>query len=98
MRYNKLGRTDISVSALCLGSMTWGTQNTASEGYAQIDMALDHGINFIDTAEMYPVNPLRKETQGDTERVIGEWSNQSGRRQDNVLETKRCEKGDSTVH
>ena len=52
MRYNKLGRTDISVSALCLGSMTWGTQNTASEGHAQIDMALDHGINLIDTAEM----------------------------------------------
>jgi len=93
MRYNKLGRTDISVSALCLGSMTWGTQNTASEGHAQIDMAFDHGINFIDTAEMYPVNPRSKETQGATERVLGEWISQSGRRQDIVLATKICGKG-----
>ena len=97
MRYNKLGRTDISVSALCLGSMTWGTQNTASEGHAQIDMALDHGINFIDTAEMYPVNPRSKETQGDTERVLGEWIRQSGRRQDIVLATKICGKGYENV-
>ena len=64
MRYNQLGRTDIKVSALCLGSMTWGSQNTAPEAHAQIDMALDRGVNFIDTAEMYPVNPLAKETQG----------------------------------
>ena len=80
MRMNTLGRTDIMVSALCLGSMTWGTQNTEAEGHAQIDLALDHGINFIDTAEMYPVNPLSKETQGDTERVIGTWIKSSGRR------------------
>ena len=97
MRYNKLGQTDISVSALCLGSMTWGTQNTASEGYAQIDMALDHGINFIDTAEMYPVNPRGKETQGNTERILGEWINQSGRRQDIILATKVCGKGYENV-
>ena len=58
MIYNKLGRTDLNVSALCLGSMTWGTQNTPAEGHAQIDMALDHGINFIDTAEMYPTTPM----------------------------------------
>ena len=73
MRYNTLGKTDLKVSALCLGSMTWGTQNSTAEGHAQIDMALDHGINFIDTAEMYPTTPLSKETQGNTERVIGEW-------------------------
>jgi aryl-alcohol dehydrogenase-like predicted oxidoreductase len=85
---NSLGRTDIKVSALCLGSMTWGTQNTEAEGHAQIDLALDHGINFIDTAEMYPVNPLSKETQGDTERVIGSWIKSSGRREDIVLATK----------
>jgi aryl-alcohol dehydrogenase-like predicted oxidoreductase len=85
---NPLGRTDIMVSALCLGSMTWGTQNTEAEGHAQIDLALDHGINFIDTAEMYPVNPLSKETQGDTERVIGSWIKSSGRREDIVLATK----------
>lgn len=88
MRMNPLGRTDIMVSALCLGSMTWGTQNTEAEGHAQIDLALDHGINFIDTAEMYPVNPLSKETQGDTERVIGSWIKSSGRREDIVLATK----------
>jgi aryl-alcohol dehydrogenase-like predicted oxidoreductase len=68
--------------------MTWGTQNTEAEGHAQIDLALDHGINFIDTAEMYPVNPLSKETQGDTERVIGSWIKSSGRREDIVLATK----------
>ena len=93
MRYNKLGRTDISVSALCLGSMTWGTQNTTSEGHAQIDMALDHGINFIDTAEMYPVNPCSKQTQGDTEKILGEWISQSKRRQDIVIASKVCGKG-----
>ena len=88
MKYNLLGRTDLKVSALCLGSMTWGTQNTATEGHAQIDMALDHGINFIDTAEMYPTNPLSKETQGDTERIIGGWVEKSGRRDDVIIATK----------
>ena len=68
--------------------MTWGTQNTEAEGHAQIDMALDHGINFIDTAEMYPTNPLSKETQGDTERVIGSWLKRTGRRDEIVLATK----------
>jgi len=61
MRYNTLGTTDLKISELCLGSMTWGTQNTTAEGHAQIDMALDYGVNIIDTAEMYPVNPLTKE-------------------------------------
>ena len=93
MRYNKLGQTDLLVSELCLGFMTWGTQNTASEGHAQIDMSLDHGINFIDTAEMYPVNPRSKETQGDTERILGHWISQSKRRQDIILATKVCGKG-----
>lgn len=88
MRMNRLGRTDIMVSALCLGSMTWGTQNTEAEGHAQIDRALDHGINFIDTAEMYPVNPLSKATQGDTERVIGTWVKASARRDEVVIATK----------
>ena len=88
MIYKQLGRTDLNVSLLCLGSMTWGTQNTLAEGHAQIDMALDHGINFIDTAEMYPTNPLSKETQGDTERVIGQWVEQSGRRDKVIIATK----------
>jgi len=74
MRMNTLGTSDLVVSELCLGSMTWGTQNTFAEGHEQIDIALDHGINFIDVAEMYPVNPMTKETQGDSERCIGEWA------------------------
>ena len=97
MDYRRLGRTDINVSAFCLGSMTWGTQNTEAEGHAQIDMALDHGINFIDTAEMYPTNPLTKETQGDTERVIGSWIKNSGRRDDIILATKVSGQGYKNV-
>ncbi len=88
MKYNVLGTTDLKISELCLGSMTWGTQNTMAEGHAQIDMALDYGVNIIDTAEMYPVNPLTKETQGDTERVLGAWVAKSGKRNDVLLATK----------
>ena len=97
MFYNKLGNTDLEISAFCLGSMTWGTQNTIAEGHAQIDMALDHGINIIDTAEMYPTNPLSKETQGDTERVIGEWVAASGRRSDVLIATKVSGEGYANV-
>ncbi|WP_272010519.1 aldo/keto reductase [Roseovarius sp. ZX-A-9] len=88
MKMNPLGRTGLLVSELCLGSMTWGTQNTESEGHAQIDRALERGVNFIDTAEMYPVNPLSAETQGRTEEVIGNWFAKSGRRGDVILATK----------
>lgn len=88
MRYNTLGRTDLQVSALSLGSMTWSTQNTAAEAHAQIERALAAGINLIDTAEMYPVNPISADTCGDTERVIGDWLAASGRRQDVLLATK----------
>ena len=84
----KLGGTEIEVSEYCLGSMTWGSQNTESEGHEQIDHALAHGIDFIDTAEMYPVNPVAKETVGVTESVIGNWFKKSGRRSDVVLATK----------
>ena len=62
MKRNKLGGSTLEVSELCLGSMTWGTQNTVEEGHAQIERALDAGINFVDTAEMYPVNPVSAET------------------------------------
>lgn len=72
MRRVKLGGA-LEVSDLCLGSMTWGSQNTVAEGCAQIDRALERGVDFIDTAEMYPTTPIRAETTGDTERVIGEW-------------------------
>lgn len=88
MRRRKLGRTGIEVSELCLGSMTWGSQNTEAEGHAQIDMALDHGIDFIDTAEMYPVNPTSPKTVGRTEEIIGNWFARTGRRSDVVLATK----------
>ena len=89
MQYNELGRTGLKVSELALGSMTWGTQNSTKEGHAQIDMALERGVNIIDTAEMYPTNPLSKETQGDTERVIGAWNAaHPSRRSDYLLATK----------
>ena len=87
MEYRQLGRTGIEVSAFCLGSMTWGTQNSEAEGHAQIDAALDAGINFIDTAEMYPTTPLSAETKGRTEEIIGTW-NAKGRRNDVVIATK----------
>ena len=97
MKYNTLGRTDLKVSDLCLGSMTWGTQNTEPEGHAQIDMALDHGINFIDTAEIYPVNPVSRRTAGDTETIIGNWFAKNGRRDQVILATKIAGEGSSAV-
>ena len=68
----KLGRTDLGVTKICLGTMTFGQQNTEAEAHSQLDLALERGINFIDTAEMYPVPP-RAEAQGSTERFIGSW-------------------------
>ena len=88
MRQVKLGRTDLMVSELCLGTMTWGTQNTEAEGHAQADLALEHGVNFWDTAEMYPVNPVRAETIGRTEEIIGTWIAARGGRDRLVLATK----------
>ena len=88
MKKRTLGRTGIAVSEICLGSMTWGEQNTAEEGQAQIDMALDHGIDFIDTAELYSTIPVRPETYGRTEEIIGDWLEKSRRRNDIVLATK----------
>ena len=88
MRQVKLGKTDLMVSELCLGTMTWGSQNTEAEGHAQADLALDHGVNFWDTAEMYPVNPVRAETVGRTEEIIGTWLAARGGRERLVLATK----------
>ena len=93
MQKRKLGSSDLQVTDLCLGSMTWGTQNTAEEGHDQIDMALDAGINFIDTAEMYPVNPISAETIGRTEQIIGQWFERDSRRKDVVLATKHSGAG-----
>lgn len=88
MKMNPLGRTGLMVSELCLGSMTWGSQNTEVEGHAQIARALERGVNFIDTAEMYPVNPKTAETQGATEEIIGTWLAATGRRREVILASK----------
>ena len=97
MQYRKLGHSDLSVSEICLGSMTWGTQNSEAEGHAQIDFALDHGVNFIDTAELYPSNPMTAETAGRTEEIIGSWFEKSGRRDRVVLATKVAGAGNRNV-
>lgn len=87
MEYRKLGVTDINVSIICLGTMTYGQQNTEAEGHQQLDYALTQGINFVDTAEMYSV-PGRAETAGSTERIIGTWLKKSGKRNEIILATK----------
>ncbi len=94
MKMNQLGQTGIEISELCLGSMTWGTQTSEAAAHIQIDTALAAGINIIDTAEMYPTNPLSAETQGDTERVIGTWvAKNKARRSDILLATKASGSG-----
>ena len=97
MQYRRLGRTDLEVSALCLGTMTWGSQNTAEEGHAQMDMALDYGINFFDTAEMYAV-PASPDTSFRTETIIGEWFARTGNRDKVVLATKAAGPGEYVKH
>jgi len=87
MQYRRLGRTDVSVSAICLGTMTWGEQNSEAEGHRQMDYALDRGVNFWDTAEVYSVPP-RAETHGRTEEIIGAWFARRGLRERVVLATK----------
>ncbi len=88
-----LGKTGLTVSEICLGTMTWGSHNTESEGHAQADMALEHGVTFWDTAEMYPTNPIRAETVGRTEEIIGNWLRARGGRSRLVLATKVAGKG-----
>ncbi|NCO63503.1 MAG: NADP(H)-dependent aldo-keto reductase [Flavobacteriales bacterium] len=87
MIYTKLPNTYIKVSKICLGTMTWGNQNTESEGHEQLDYAIEQGINFIDTAEMYPV-PASPETQGRTSKIIGSWLKKSGKRDKVILASK----------
>ena len=93
MKYSKLGRTDIEVSRICLGTMTWGEQNTETEAHEQLDHAVDAGINFIDTAEMYPVAP-RSETQGLTESYIGNWLAKRKNRDNLIIASKVCAQQD----
>ncbi|NQU61155.1 MAG: NADP(H)-dependent aldo-keto reductase [Rhodospirillales bacterium] len=87
MKFNELGRTGIKVSRICLGTMTFGEQNTEAEGHAQLDMAFDHGVNFVDTAEAYSF-PASPKTQGDSEKIIGAWMKAKGNRSDVVVATK----------
>ncbi|MFC0217359.1 aldo/keto reductase [Pseudochelatococcus lubricantis] len=87
MQYRKLGRTDLTVPSITLGTMTWGEQNTQEEGHAQLDYAFERGINFLDTAELYAIPP-RAGTQGSTERIIGNWFQARGNRDKVVLATK----------
>lgn len=87
MKFRKLGRTDVDVSLICLGTMTWGEQNTEAEAHEQMDYAVEQGINFFDVAEMYPVPP-KPETQGLTETYIGTWFCKTGKRDEIVLASK----------
>ncbi|MGX5800134.1 aldo/keto reductase [Bradyrhizobium sp. Arg314] len=87
MHKRRLGRTDLLVSQICLGSMTWGQQNTEAEGHAQMDLAFSRGVNFIDTAELYPIPP-KAETQGRTEKIIGSWMKANANRDKVILASK----------
>jgi aryl-alcohol dehydrogenase-like predicted oxidoreductase len=87
MNYRKLGNTNLNVSTICLGTMTWGEQNTQEEGFEQMNYALDQGINFFDTAELYAIPP-KKNTYGKTEEVIGNWFNKTKKRSKVILATK----------
>jgi len=93
MKYNNLGHTDIKVSQICLGTMTWGEQNTEEEAHQQLDYAIESGINFIDVAEMYPVPP-KKETYGLTESYIGNWLSKRKDRDKIILATKIAAKAE----
>ena len=87
MKYTRLPNTDIRVSKICLGTMTWGRQNSEEEGHEQMDYALDQGVNFFDTAELYPI-PAKKELQSVTEEIIGTWFKKTGNREKVVLASK----------
>lgn len=93
MHYQTLGNTDLSVSKLCLGTMTWGEQNTEAQAHEQLDYALEQGINFIDTAEMYPVPP-KADTQGKTEQYIGSWIKSRHSRDKVILASKAAGPGE----
>ena len=87
MNYKKLGNTDIDVSTICLGTMTWGEQNTEEEGFEQMNYALTNGVNFWDTAELYAIPPKEK-TYGKTEEIIGNWFEKTKKRSEVILQQK----------
>lgn len=95
MRYTKLPHSDIEVSKICLGTMTWGRQNSEVEAFEQMDYALEQGINFFDTAELYPI-PAHPDRHSHTEIIIGKWFKQSGKRDEVVLASKIAGKADFT--
>jgi aryl-alcohol dehydrogenase-like predicted oxidoreductase len=95
MEYRRLGRTDLKISVICLGTMTWGEQNTEAEGHAQMDYAVEQGVNFFDTAELYAIPP-KPETQGSTERIIGNWFKARKNRDKIILASKVCGRGGNT--
>jgi len=97
MKYTYLPNTNIKVSKLCLGTMNWGNQNTEAEGHAQMDYAIEKGINFFDTAELYPV-PATAETSGKTSEIIGKWFKKTGNRDKIILGSKIAGPGDYTAH
>lgn len=97
MEYRAIPHTDLSVSVIGLGTMTWGEQNTESEGHEQMDYALEKGVNLFDTAEMYPVPPI-PETCHETERIIGSWFADRGKRDEVVLATKVVGPGPHVTH
>ena len=97
MKFSKLGQSHLEVSSYCLGSMTWGEATSEDDGHWQLDFSIENGINFVDTAEMYPTNPLRKETAGNTEKIIGNWINKRKKRDDIIIATKVVGIGNKTV-
>ena len=97
MKYTTIPHTNLRVSKICLGTMTWGNQNTPAEGFEQMDYALDAGVNFFDTAELYPV-PATADTYADTERIMGDWFAARNNRDQVVLATKIAGPGAYTAH
>lgn len=97
MKSNLLGRTGLTVSEICLGTMTWGTQNSEAEAHEQLDYALEQGVSFIDTAEAYPTTPSSVEVVGRTEEIIGGWLQRRGRRDDIVLASKVAGQGNRNI-
>ena len=97
MKYITLPHSDVRVSKICLGTMTWGNQNTQEEGFEQMDYSLEKGVNFFDTAELYPV-PANADTYAETERIIGNWFASRNNREQVVLATKIAGPGAYTAH
>jgi aryl-alcohol dehydrogenase-like predicted oxidoreductase len=97
MKYTNLPNTNIKVSKICLGTMNWGNQNTEADGFEQMDYALDQGVNFFDTAELYPV-PATAERYGKTSEIIGKWFKKTGNRDKIILASKIAGPGDYTAH